>query len=312
MCGWYRHNNLGDDLFVEAFKELFPNYQFNFVNHIELVDLKDIDAVFIGGGSFLEAPFDMDDSALKELKNQKIFYLGVGAETKIHPMHQSLLSLAKLIAIRTPEHLDKILALNNNVIVIPDLVYCLIPNLKPRIANSVLIMPNISVVPKWDEEHWKHAAWEYFKNEFAQFLDGLIVSGHTINFLPMCDGETENDSFAACEIINRMSFRSNHYLLPKAQSFQIATSCISQYDIVITQRFHGIILANITKTPCISIYHHDKLKNSDGLSFYALSKNKLTHSFVSTINNKTQSNLPIDRDIFTELVRKVDDALCGR
>lgn len=315
VYGWYHHDNLGDDLFMSAFRNLFPQFSFKFVDQIFLSDLANADAVFIGGGSFLGENIKVsNDETYEALKHKKIFYIGVGAETEINIFHYELMKLAKLIAIRSPEHLDKVLEINHNTIVIPDLVYCLQPTFSTQIIpKSVLIIPNISVVPQWNEPHWKHAAWEYFKTEFCQFLDEIVADGYIINFLPFCNNYYLDDNLAASEIIARMTLRDSRSLLQKKDVLSSATDTISQYGCVITQRYHGIILSHMVGVPCLSIVHHDKLKNSPGLTlpFYRINKRELKKQFDQLVHTKVSQFLPIDRDSFVQLQRWVENALCS-
>lgn len=312
VYGWYHQDNLGDDLFIEAFKSLFPTFTFNFVNQITVSNLENADAVFIGGGSFLGEPLIFKKDAWDLLLTKKIFYLGVGAETDIHPNHYQLLKIAKLIAIRSPNSLDKIKVINNNVMVIPDLVYYLNPKLtESKIEKSVLVLPNMVVVPSWGDPHWMHAAWDYFKTEFAQFLDALVQDGFQLNFLPLCTNSEFNDELAAAEIVGRMESRSNQYFLAKKNTLQSITELMSRYNVVITQRYHGIVLAEMSRTPCLTIHHHDKLKTAQGfnLPFYGLTKDMLRQQFDQVKNTKVTSILPIDRDTFKILQRAVGNAL---
>jgi polysaccharide pyruvyl transferase WcaK-like protein len=312
VCGWYFHDNLGDDLFIDAFKLLFPNFNLTFKNSFSTIDLVGIDAVFIGGGSFLEGPLNINQTTLEALKKKNIFYIGVGTETNIHSMHSDLIRIAKLVAIRSPESIDKVLQLNTNVIVIPDLVYCLDPTIsKTKIPNSILVLPNISLVPRWSDPHWKHAAWDSFKTEFAQFLDELVLAKHTIHFLPLCNNSKLDDNRAAYEIINAMYSGHSKMLLSPITSLQEVTTCISQHEAVITQRYHGIVLSNLVDTPCLTIHHHDKLKNAHGISisYYGISKSVLVGG-LEKVESKISHILPIDRNMFTELIRKVENALC--
>jgi polysaccharide pyruvyl transferase WcaK-like protein len=316
VYGWYHQGNLGDDLFVESFQQLFPTYHFRFVNQIAAEDLKDVDGVFIGGGSLLGENLNLKgNNTLYLLLQKKIFYIGVGAETAIHSSHCAPMSAAQLIAIRSPEHLDKVKVLNPNAIAIPDIVHSLsfATNNAP-IEKSVLVVPNILVVPTWSDPHWKHASWEYFKNEFAQFLDGLVESKYQVNFLPMCVNPKLDDRSAASEIVNRMTHRHSKYLLDKPQTLSEVISIMSQYQAVITQRYHGIVLAEMAKVPCLTIYHHDKLKNSAGpsVSYYGAFKAELNIQLNNALMMKSSDILPIDRDIFRDLTRMVNDALCSR
>lgn len=307
VYGWYHQGNLGDDLFVEAFCQLFPEFNFTFTDHITLTHLEGVDVVFIGGGSFLGEKPNFSEEALTILPQKKILYIGVGTETALHPTHVALMKIAKLIAPRTESHLDKIQEINSSTMVIPDLVYSLSPTFSAKLPQSILILPNVVVIPKWSDPHWKHTAWEHFKNELAQTLDELVEQNFHIKFLPLCVNIEQDDSSAAREIINRMCHRDTRYLLDKKDSLGDVTEVMSKYSIIVTQRYHGIVLANMVKTPCLTIHHHDKLKNTQGfsLSYYETSKNKLLQQINVAIESKVSEVLPIDRNIFNGLKQAV-------
>jgi polysaccharide pyruvyl transferase WcaK-like protein len=283
---------------------MFPEYSFIFTDKITNELLKETSAVFFGGGSFLFSAPDIED--LELLKTKSIFYIGVGAETDIHPIHKELIKISKLIALRSNSKLDYIKSLHKNVIVIPDIVMSLQDKVKisKRIDKSVLILPNISVVPTYDEPYWRHTSWNYFKVEFSQFLDYLIDNNYKVNFLAFCQGTKANDSFAAIEIINLMKNKIN-ILNNKIDNISDITSIISRYSLVISQRFHGAILSDMTQTSNIIISHHDKLKNyGNHLSYYGISKQLLINNL-----NADKPSLPIYTDIFAELKLKVNDLI---
>lgn len=312
VYGWYNHGNLGDDLFVAAFRYLFPTFNFIFTDRITSQNLQDVDAVFIGGGSLIGEPLNIaNDLVFETLKQKKLFYIGIGTETVINPKHLELIKLAKLIATRTSKNLQSIQDINSNTIVIPDLVYCLESVLSDnKIDKSVLIIPNILVVPKWNDQHWKHTAWNNFKTEFSQFLDELVDLDYTINFLPLCVSNQLSDNHAAIEIINSMSKRSGTYLLDKQDDVQSVTKLLSKYSIVITQRYHGMILSDMAQTSCLTIHHHDKLKDSQcNLSYYGIYKAQLKEKLNQVINIKNNSILSIDRDIFEGLKLTITDLI---
>jgi polysaccharide pyruvyl transferase WcaK-like protein len=307
VVGWYNHSNLGDELFAQAFQYLFPDFNFTFTDHITQKNLENKDAIFFGGGSFLGEALETKVS-LDALKAHCLFYIGVGSETNIHPAHQFLIPLARLVAIRTSANYDRMLALNPNTMIIPDLVYALPKDFQraQHKPNSLLVIPNINVVPDWQSPHYKHAAWEYFKNELAQTLDHLIESKHSIDFFSMSSDGPQNDAHVAAEIINRMSNRKST-ILASETSFEKVLSLFSSYQMIITQRYHGAILANIAKVPSITIHHHDKLKTTPNqhLPFYGITKNQL----LEQIERKEAAFLPIECDIFESLKAKVLGAL---
>lgn len=316
VYGWYNQGNIGDELFKEAFSTLFPDYNLVFTSRIKPALLEDASAVFIGGGSFLYAPLNIAVGALELLKKKKIFYIGVGLETVIHPEHLELMAQAKLIATRSPDKLSFVQTINQNSIAIPDIVYSLKSRIQKKdiIPESVLVIPNISIVPQHTDPYWKHASWGYFKSEFAQFLDALVQEKKTIKFLAMCQNAKSDDHWASVEIINHMQNRAAGYLLDtNCDNIESITSIISQYEYVITQRFHGIVLSELLRVPYLSICHHDKLKfSSPGtgifIPYYGLSKELLSNSLV-TVSHNFPKLLPIEDNIFEGLSKSVSSLI---
>lgn len=313
VFGFYFKKNIGDQLFIEAFKYLFSELEFVFTDYIDDSLLQNIDVVFIGGGSFLGSSPNITNSSLNILKNKKIFYIGVGIESEIHPIHLHLISIAQLVATRSLDQIDKIKLLNYNTYFIPDLVYCLQSKVKlqNKINKSVLILPNSNLVPKGSDNHWKHAAWNYFKSEFSQFLDYLVEQKYHLNFLSFCQSDEVHDNWAASEIIGQMNHRNNNFISNDYfEKMEDISNYISKYDTVITQRFHGIVLSEMTRVPYLSISHHDKLKKcnlNEGnfISYYGLSKDELIKSFNQTINLKYKSILPINLHLFKDLTKQI-------
>ena len=312
VYGWYHQLNIGDELFIDCFKKLFPTFDFIFLDSIKTSSLDGVDAVFFGGGSFLGARPNITQDALEILKKKPIFYIGVGVEANIHPTHMELISLARLVAIRSIDQIERVAMLNPNTMWIPDLVYCLQSDvsLTDKKNRSVLVMPNISVVPHHLDPYWVHASWNHFKSEFSQFLDDLVKEGYQLNFLAMCQGNKDNDNWPAAELISHMAYRNNYILDTQPVGIEEVTNIVSKYSLVITQRFHGIVLSEMTKTPYIALHHHDKLKFSyprSGafVSYYNCSKHLLLDTFNHTIRMKFGETLPIESNIFEELSQKV-------
>ena len=317
VYGWYHQGNIGDDLFMDAYRHLFPDIDFEFTEKITVDKLKNIDAVFFGGGSFLLDRPNITGEALQILSNKKVFYLGVGVEAEIHPTHQALMSHASLIAMRSPEQLERIKYFNPNTRLIPDLVYSLQSELSapPKANKSVLVMTNISVVPNNSDPHWKHTSWNYFKSEFGQFLDWLIESGYNPQLFAMCRGLNLDDDWASAELVNAMNRRSrNRICIERPSGIKEVSNLCAKQEIIITQRFHGIVLSEMTRTPYMAIHHHDKLKFSQPnegslLSYYNSSKLSYINAFEQTIKMKFSSALPIESDIFKTLVEEVRSLL---
>lgn len=302
------HSNLGDELFKEAFKLLFPAINFTFTDNISEQNLIDKDAVFLGGGSFLTDKPAISDKALEIiLSSKKIFYIGIGAETSIHPIHQKLIEKAKLIALRSPIGRERIN--NSNIIIIPDLVYSLYKPIVSNKTKSILVIPNIMTVPNNSSIHWKYNSWNNFKFEFSQFLDLQVDSGYELNFFSMCNSNKENDEFAAYEIINSMTNR-NKYNIYSYTDYNQVIDLFSRQSIILSQRFHGNILAELARTSYVSLWHHDKLKSTylnEGIfqSFYEISKSSMVKSFSLAKEKKLSQTMSISLDNYDELKLQV-------
>lgn len=313
VYGWYGQGNIGDELFADAFKSLFPDFTFKFVTKLNSNILQEADVVFFGGGSFLYAKPNISDADLEILKKKKIFYISVGIESDVHPIHLELMKIAKLIVTRSLDQVDRIKKINSNTRFAPDIVYSLQAQAgsAPAKDKSILVMPNISVVPKWNDPHWKHASWNHFKSEFSQFLDALVEDGFKLNFFSMCKNRSLDDDSAASEIINMMSHRNNTYQIKDTpKDFASISKLLSQYKLIITQRFHGIVLSEMVRVPYVAIHHHDKLKNSvphEGkyLSYYGTYKQELFDQFNMALGMKYSTVLPIEPNIFKELQHDV-------
>jgi polysaccharide pyruvyl transferase WcaK-like protein len=313
VYGFYNHKNLGDDFFIEAFHKIFHEYQFNFTDHLTVNDIVKSDAVFFGGGSFLDQPISgYNIETVPLLKTRPLCYIGVGVETDIHHQHKELIRWARFVATRTPNHIQKLQTLNPNTLSIPDLVYALAPKLSiNKTPNSILVLPNISVVPTHNDPHWMHSAWQHFKTEFAQSLDDAIDNGRTIHFLPFCTDPKLNDICIVHEIVAHMKHRNTNFILTdQPTSFAATTELVSQFSAVISARYHGSIVADMCGVPYLTIHHHDKLKTSSSISYYEVSKDKLAKE-LQCIKDSECRPTRIEWNIYKELNRRVQDAVCG-
>jgi len=267
VYGFYNVNNLGDELFKLAFKKIFPDYSFTFVNYIEEHHIKNCDAIFFGGGSFLDNPIQSEVSK-ETIASKPILYIGVGFETGIYKDHGYLLPKAKLIASRNCN-------INIPSILIPDLVYSL-NDIEPSESfdKTLLFLPNAFVLPKNTDSSWKFAAWNYFKSEVSQFLDELIDNEWIVRLYPMCQSNKVDDTWAANEIISLMKNGSRNLLI-REELIDLASviGMFSRYSTIFTQRYHGIVLADLCQRPFVSICHHEKLEQD--IPYFGVQKKEL-------------------------------------
>ena len=309
-------SNLGDSLFVEVYKELFPELEFIFTDKITQQLFSWYDVLFIGGGSFLEGEPNIDRDLLEKLPEKPLIYFGIGAETSIHSWHKFLLKKARLVYLRSFSAFDKITSLNPETILCQDLVYALQGKtlLQEMRKKTILFLPNAHIISKWNSRAWKHSAWEYFKSECSQAFEELLKRGYRIDILPMCHNSEHQDSFAGIEIANKMISIDGLTILPfKEYDYASLTQIFSSYELVISQRYHGLVLADICKVPCINIHHHDKLKEfysplTKAVDFYRSSKDTFLSAIDEALFLKSitdSSHMGINPDVFKSIKDRV-------
>jgi hypothetical protein len=307
VFGWYgvQHGNLGDELFRSAFQRLFPDYQFRFVDRIIRTDLNDIDVVIFGGGSFLDNALPIDDDAKSLLATKKLLYIGIGMETDIHPDHRKLLAQAELVATRTQGVADTLF--------IPDLVYALQEPVYQAgsTEKTILVLPNCSVIATWQDPVWKKIWWDSFKLEFAQVLEQYYRDGYQVDFFPMCQCASSDDHLASMELLGYTEKRKLQGLLSQTEpDIGKLISLFSSYQAIITQRYHGIILAELARVPYVSIHHHDKLKTSyiregEFIPYFGFIKTRLFDALDRATHRNLPHVLPISPNVFSELTERV-------
>lgn len=289
VLGWYGKGNLGDELMAESLTSLFEGKaELRFVDFVKIEDLLQCAGLIVGGGSILDSDAMIDDFAMMNLHDGStpIFFVGVGAETGIHHSFYPLVKMSKVFAYRDSSDAVRDLSrVHDSPVRVPDLAYAFLPNPTDAVVRAgarstkVKIIPNYEVVPKWDSAHWKHAAWSFFKSEFSQFLDELPASSD-VSFSCMCVNEKATDFGPAYELAGASKKFGNSHV-----SHMIRHSgLLGMSRVIITQRFHGAILAEITGVPYVMIGHHDKmktlaLKNGIFVPYYGVTKRALSEAF---------------------------------
>lgn len=146
--------------------------------------------------------------------------------------------------------------------VFPDLAYSLrfAAPAKPPEKTSLTIV-GINPVPYYDNFYWYSpdpARYNDYVQKFARFSDWLVKTGHGVLFFPTqtrADVLTINDIHVA---LNGSSQSLN--ILPRnaIRTFEDLISEISRADIVIANRYHGILISLILNKPVLAVAYHEK------------------------------------------------------
>lgn len=314
MYGWYGHSNVGDELMAEALRRILVGHELKFVSYIKNSDLADVDLVIVGGGSFLSFPLKMDGAAFASIGKKPIVYVGVGAETEVHSEQTWHIQRASAVFVRsTPS--ESFTSVRTDAILMPDLSLALqTTSFVKRPNRQILFIPNAQVLPTRTSPNWERASWDYFKSEAAQALDELIVAGWKVTMAPFCDDANRRDSWACAELIAHCSERHKIHCLDASwygdAAFEKVRPAFDAASVIVTQRYHGAVIAQSTGAPCVVVHHHDKLARIDStvaklVPYYGVQKNALKSAIESAEVPASVANL----GAFAEVRDAVEKAL---
>ncbi len=146
--------------------------------------------------------------------------------------------------------------------VYPDLVYSLRlpdPIPEPRPLGRVVVGTN--PVPFFDGRYWpvpNPALYQSYVAKMARFAQWLDSSGHAILFFPT---QARADVLTILDIRQAMngSGNSQNLLLPRPiHGLEDLVSEISRADLVVANRYHGILISLALGKPVLGIAYHEK------------------------------------------------------
>jgi polysaccharide pyruvyl transferase WcaK-like protein len=255
VFGWYGHSNLGDEAFVTAISCLWPEYNFYFSDNFDkLLELTiHFDAVFIGGGSFL-------DQKIKNIENVvnkwPTFFLGVGLNNGVTPENKNALKSARGVYVRDKQSMDVF----PSSTLVGDLVLSLGPYTKKK-KDQIIVLPNDYVSPSCLSLAWVDTANAWYAHELAKILDNYVERKTRVLFYPMSVSQVTDDRRQAAIIISKMKHKGSSFvdwhLSSKQEEFlyELASS-----KLCITNRLHGGIFSAITRTPFLIVSSNSKMK----------------------------------------------------
>ena len=257
VFGWYDQGNLGDEVFKLSFNELWSSVNFTFGNEIPS-NINTYDALWIGGGSFLDQPIYKIDTVTIPL-----CFIGVGVSAAIPLINQQALKRAKRIICRDKKLLDN-LPVKDNATAISDLVFAR-TDLQPlhhKKTRQITVLLNDFVTPIGVAvPEWRSLSYSWFLQEFSKILDRFAAQDYKIKLLPMCINPRVDDRRIAAAIIGRSIYPHRYdWQLNPVCEFDLRAE-ISKSAFVLTQRFHGLVYSIIEECPCLAICTHDKFNS---------------------------------------------------
>jgi polysaccharide pyruvyl transferase WcaK-like protein len=146
--------------------------------------------------------------------------------------------------------------------VFPDLVYSLqLPAARPAANGTTRLVVGTNPVPFFDGRYWPTSdpqRYQEYVRKFARFAEWLDRSGHAVLFFPTqvrADVRTINDIRQAMNGAGDSSA-----LLPgeRMQTLEDLVSEIARADLVVANRYHGILIPLMMNKPVLGVAYHEK------------------------------------------------------
>jgi polysaccharide pyruvyl transferase WcaK-like protein len=161
--------------------------------------------------------------------------------------------------------------------VFPDLVYSLrLPNPMPGPRPAGRIVVGANPVPFFDSRYWSEqnpVLYQKYVAKIARFAKWLDSRGHAILFFPT---QARADVLTILDIRQAMNGAGNSENLLSCRpihSLKDLVSEISRTDLVVANRYHGILISLALGKPVIGLAYHEKsraLLEQVGLGEYVL------------------------------------------
>ncbi len=146
--------------------------------------------------------------------------------------------------------------------VFPDLVYSLQlpPSISPP-ADSGRVVVGTNPVPFFDGRYWPTpdpVRYQEYVQKFAKFAEWLDKSGHCVLFFPTqirADALTISD---ICQAMNGSASSPTLLVGRPMQNLEDLVSEISRADLVVANRYHGILISLMMNKPVLGVAYHEK------------------------------------------------------
>lgn len=146
--------------------------------------------------------------------------------------------------------------------VLPDLVYSLqLPAPRATSVGATKVVVGTNPVPFFDGRYWPTPDPERYSDyvrKFAKFAHWLDKSGHAVLFFPT---QVRADSLTISDIRCAMNGSGNSSNLlegQKIQGLEDLVSEIARADLVVANRYHGILISLMMNKPVLGVAYHEK------------------------------------------------------
>ncbi len=200
--------------------------------------------------------------------------------------------------------------------VLPDLVYSLrLPEPRPAPSDGARAVVGANPVPFFASHYWPApdpARYQEYVRKLAGFAEWLDRSGHSVLFFPTqvrADVITIKDIRAA---MNGSGHSPNLLTARPIQNLEDLVSEISRADLVVANRYHGILISLMMNKPVLGIAYHEKsreLMETAGQGDYVLKVDSFTVDDLIKRFQAMEANAPEIKKRIAERLTPLRNAL---
>jgi polysaccharide pyruvyl transferase WcaK-like protein len=224
------------------------------------------------GGAFSHPYTLLKWTTIARLKGAKVCFVSVGAG----PINSGMsvrflkiaLSLSHYRSFRDKESRALLarFGFDRDDPVYPDLAHSLVVPSGKKNENKDSIWVGIGPMPYFREGAWPEAdpiVYESYIARLSEFIRWLIHTGASIRFLP---GVVGADSDVIRDLIARFQDLDLHgrVVTNRIESVDDLLHELSETDVVVASRFHGVLLSHVAHKPVLALSYHPKVENLMG------------------------------------------------
>jgi hypothetical protein len=251
VLGYYDKGNIGDEAYKLAFQKLFPQYKFEFKDHITGKP----EVIILGGGDVLSKGFI---EIIDKHPQARKYALSVNFRQEHIPLIPKF---------------NKIVSRNytgSGIETMPDFTFALSGNnengkklIKDLCERNDVQLYNKKAVLTLNSylcrrEHILGRDYITFDKVCYELANLIDETAATFILLPLGNGFPENDRIANSFVYANTKFYKKNLLVYDKLSVQETLDIFAAVDVAITSRLHAAIFSCIGNTPFIDVTHHTK------------------------------------------------------
>ncbi len=293
ITGYYKKENLGDDIFDSFAQNLFINKHKNLIKSVKILPIDKInlhenrapvDRVILFGGETLNDYFlDKLIELWKFNKNIKFNAIGVSCNQSYNDIVNKI-QLFENISFRSKKDYDFFNTYISSSYA-PDIAFRLKPSWGLYFSNRIGLFLSQTAIHNLD----KKKEQEYLSH-IVKFIRHFINKNYKIYLFAMCTNEkkSEDDNIINKKVIDMLSEYEKRYVTTYGSNKKVFTK-INKMKFTVCWRYHAHILSIIYNIPFVSLSKTPKvvdlLKESDLSDLYS-SEDSMINKMEEVINNK--------------------------